>query len=179
MSDLRGDLVRLRARHEADVPILDTELHDDVALHARMGRRPWRPISPGTEASPYRVKEPRAEGASFSVVELACDTLAGTASLWDIDTHNRSAHIGIALRPAFRGKGLATDTVRVLCHYGFVVLGLHRIQIETLADNHPMIKAAEQAGFTKEGILRDAGWDTGGFVGEAVFGILVHEWTTA
>jgi RimJ/RimL family protein N-acetyltransferase len=176
--DLRGELIRLRARHEADGPILDTELHDDIVQHAWLSNRPWRPVSPGTEASSYRVREPRAEGASFSVVELAGDSLAGTAGLWDIDAHNRSAHIGIALRTAFRGKGLATDTVRVLCHYGFIVLGLHRIQIETVADNHPMIRAAERAGFTKEGVVRGTKV-LGGFADEAVFGILVDEWTAA
>jgi RimJ/RimL family protein N-acetyltransferase len=106
--DLRGDLVRLRARHDADVSVLDTEL-----------------------------------------------------------------------RPAFRGKGLATDTVRVLCNYGRTVLGLHRIQLETAADNHPMTRAAERAGCTKEGVLRDTGWVLGKFVGEAVFGILADEWSTA
>lgn len=178
MTDLRGDLVRLRARHEADTPILDTELHDDIAVYSIMGRNPWRPVSPGTEASSYRVKEPRAEGASFSIVELAGDSLAGTASLWGIDPHNRCAHIGIALRTEFRGKGLATDTVRVLCHYGFVVLGMHRIQLETLADNHPMIKAAERAGFTKEGVVRSTRV-LGGFADEALYGILVDEWTAA
>lgn len=117
--------------------------------------------------------------APFSVVELATDTLAGAATLWGIDGHHRSAHIGVAMLPSFRGKGLSTDTLRVLCHYGFTVLGLHRIQIETVADNYPMIKAAERAGFTKEAVLREAGWVLGQFAGEAILGILVDEWAAA
>ncbi|HEY3753079.1 MAG TPA: GNAT family protein [Pseudonocardiaceae bacterium] len=179
MTDLRGDLVRLRARHEADVPILDTELLDDVEVRARAGRSPWRPASPGSQTSHYRVMESTDAMAPFSIVELATDTLAGAVTMWGIDAHNRCAHIGIALRPGFRGKSLSTDTLRVLCHYGFIVLGMHRIQLETAADNHPMIKSAEQAGFTKEGVLRDAGWILGRFVGETVLGMLAGEWVAA
>ncbi|HEX5118230.1 MAG TPA: GNAT family protein [Pseudonocardiaceae bacterium] len=173
---LHGSLVRLRARHEADVPVLDAELHDDVAGNARGSRRAWRPISPGAQASMNRVAEPTERAAPFSVVTLAADELAGEASLWDIDTHHRSAHIGMALRPAYRGKGLATDVVRVLCHYGFVVLGLHRLQVDTLIDNHAMIATAERVGFRREAVNRHAGWVMGEFLDDVVLGLLAREW---
>ena len=56
--------------------------------------------------------DPTDDAACFSVVQLADDELAGEALLWGIDLHNRSAHIGISLRPAFRGRGLGTDVLR-------------------------------------------------------------------
>jgi RimJ/RimL family protein N-acetyltransferase len=43
------------------------------------------------------------------VVHLADDELVGDAVLWGIDTHNRSAHVGMSLLPAFRGQGLGRD----------------------------------------------------------------------
>ncbi|HEX5118232.1 MAG TPA: GNAT family protein [Pseudonocardiaceae bacterium] len=174
---LTGELVRLRARMEADVPVLEAELHDDVAGTVRGSRRPWRPLSPGAQASRNRVAEPTDREASFSVVTLEADALAGKAALWGINTHSRSAHIGLALRPAYRGKGLGTDVVRVLCHYGFVVLGLHRIQVDTLADNHAMITAAERVGFRREVVERQATFVLGEFIDEAILGLLAHEWT--
>ncbi|HKN97772.1 MAG TPA: GNAT family protein [Pseudonocardiaceae bacterium] len=173
---LHGSLVRLRARHEADVPILDAELHDDVAGDARGSRRPWRPMSPGAQASMSRITEPSDRAAPFSVVTLADDELAGQATLWSIDSHHRSAHIGLGLRPAFRGKGLGTDVVRVLCHYGFTVLGLHRLQIDTLTDNDAMIAAAERVGFRREAVYRDAAWVMGEFLDEVILGLLDREW---
>jgi RimJ/RimL family protein N-acetyltransferase len=176
---LRGELVGLRARHEADVPILDSELHGDVLHTVRSGRAPWRPLVPGAQASRYRIVEPNDTFAPFSVVELTSGTLAGAAVLGDIDTHGRSAGLGLALRPSCRGKGLATDIVRVLCHYGFSVLGLHRLRVETLADNQPMLKAAERAGFRREALLRDAGWIMGRFLDEVVLGLLADEWVPA
>jgi len=105
--------------------------------------------------------------------------LAGEALLWSIDTHNRSAHIGVSLRPAYRGRGLGTDVVRALCGYGFRVRGLHRLQIETLTDNVAMVRAAIRAGFTREGTLRRSAWFDGGFLDEAVLGLLVSEWDMA
>ncbi len=132
---LRGDRVGLRARYQADVPVLHSELYDDVVTRSRADTRPWRPINPGSAASPFAVTDPTDDAAVFSVVELAGDDLAGEALLWNIDPHNRTAHLGISLRPAFRGRGLGTDVVRVLCTYGFAVRGLHRLQVDTLADH--------------------------------------------
>lgn len=93
-----------------------------------------------------------------------------------IDNHNRSAHIGLGLLPSARGKGYGTDVVAVLCHYGFVVRGLQRLQIETLADNAAMLRSAERNGFVREGVLRSSAWVMGEFLDEVLLGLLVHDW---
>jgi len=173
---LTGAIVGLRARHGADVPVLQSALHDDVEARSRSDSRPWRPVSPDSAASPYAVSDPSESVAAFSVVELDSQELAGEASLWGIDTHNRTAHVGIALLPGFRGRRLGTDATRVLCHYGFICLGLHRLQVETLADNPAMIRAATRAGFQTEGVLRGSSWSNGGFRDEVVLGQLAAEW---
>jgi len=173
---LRGRLAGLRAREDDDIAILDAELHDDVLTRVRADSRPWRPVPPGSAASEYRVAGDRDDIARFSVVELASGELAGEALLWGIDLHNRSAHVGLSLRPAFRGRGLGTDAVRVLCRYGFAILGLHRLQVDTLADNDAMIAVAAQAGFSAEGTLRGTAWVDGQFVDEVVLGQLSSEW---
>jgi RimJ/RimL family protein N-acetyltransferase len=173
---LRGRKVALRARHDDDVPVLQAELYEDVATYSRADSRPWRPMPPGSAASPYRVREPADDAAAFSVVELASAELAGEALLWGIDLHNRMAHIGVSLRPAFRGRGLGADVVRVLCGYGFAIRGLHRLQIETLTDNAAMIAAGTGAGFVPEGTLRKSAWVNGDFADEVVLGLLSTEW---
>ncbi|MBP2704326.1 GNAT family N-acetyltransferase [Microbispora sp. RL4-1S] len=173
---IRGDKIGLRARHQTDVPVLHAELYDDVATRSRADSRPWRPITPGSGHSPYEVTEPRDDAACFSVVELDSQALAGEALLWGIDSHNRTAHLGISLIPAFRGRGLGSDVVRALCEYGFAVRGMQRLQVETLADNIAMITAATRAGFTIEGTLRRSAWVYGTFADEVVLGLLAHEW---
>jgi RimJ/RimL family protein N-acetyltransferase len=173
---LRGTKVALRARLEADVAILHTELYDDVLTRSRGDSRPWRPIAASSPASPFAIREPSDSVTPFAVVELAGDELAGEALLWSIDTHNRTAHLGISLRPASRGRGLGTDVVRVLCRYGFAVRGLHRLQVDTLGDNAAMIRSAEKVGFTREATLRRSAWVNGEFLDEVILGLLVDEW---
>ena len=126
---LRGDLVGLRAPQESDVPVLHAELHDDVETRSRTVSRAWRPIPVGTPQSPYAISPPTDDVAKFSVTLLADGSLAGEALLWGIDQHNRLAHIGLSLLPACRGRGLSTDVVKVLCHYGFALRGMHRARM--------------------------------------------------
>jgi RimJ/RimL family protein N-acetyltransferase len=175
---IRGKEIGLRARYEADVAVLHKELYDDVAVRSGTDPRPWRPIAAEGTASPFAVTELSEEAASFSVVELQSQALAGAAALWGIDTHNRAAHLGLSLLPSFRGRGLGSDLVRTLCEYGFVVRGMQRLQVETLADNAAMIAAARNAGFVIEGTLRRAAWVCGEFKDEVVLGLLADEWTS-
>ncbi len=173
---LKGGKVGLRARHDDDIPILQTELYDDVVNHSRADGRPWRPITPGSKESHLVVDDKEQGYAPFSVVELDGGTLIGTAALWGIDNHHRSAHLGLGLRPSARGKGYGTDVVAVLCHYGFVVRGLQRLALETLSDNAAMLRSAERNGFVREGVLRSSAWVMGEFLDEVLLGLLAQDW---
>jgi RimJ/RimL family protein N-acetyltransferase len=136
-------------------------------------------VTPGSADSPYRTAADSATTVRFSVVELASGELAGEAVMFETDPHNRNAHIGLALRPAYRGRHLGTDLVRVLCRYGFEIRGLHRLQVDTLTDNDAMIGAAKRAGFVAEGVLRQVGWVNGAFADAVVLGQLASEWLPA
>ncbi|MFE4636021.1 GNAT family N-acetyltransferase [Streptomyces sp. NPDC056773] len=176
---LKGSTIGLRARHEDDIPLLHAGLHDDVVTASRASVRPWRPLQAGSQALPFVVDDKEPGRVHFSVVDLEGGALVGAAALWGIDDHNRSAHIGLELLPAARGKGHSTDVVAVLCHYGFVVRGLHRLQIETLADNAAMLRASERNGFVREGLLRSSAWVMGEFLDEVLLGLLVRDWKPA
>lgn len=173
---LRGQLVGLRERRPADVPVLHAELYDDVDHRSRTDPLPWRPLAADSPESPFALRPPRDDVVAFSVVRLADDELVGGAVLWGVDTHDRAAHVGLSLRPAFRGQGLGTDVVRVLCDLAFRTRGLQRVQIETLADNLAMLRSAERVGFTHEGTLRRAAWVQGRFLDLELLGLLADEW---
>jgi RimJ/RimL family protein N-acetyltransferase len=178
---LSGELTGLRARTSDDAEILHEELYGDVEAWVRGSSRPWLPL-PAGPGSPYAAADPADErrgpapdAAEFSIVELATGELAGAVELWGIDEHNRIAHVGIELRPAFRGRGLGADAARVICRYGFALRGLHRLQLETLTDNHAMIAIAEKLGFTREGVARGSSWVNGSFMDDVIFGLLTEE----
>jgi RimJ/RimL family protein N-acetyltransferase len=170
----RGKLVALRARHESDVAILHAELYEDVVTRSMGDSRPWYPI-PAGPASPFAVTAAGTEAAFFSVEGLDTGELAGEALLWGIDSHNRCAHLGLALRPGFRGRGFGTEVVALLSDYGFSTLGLNRLQIEAASSNAAMIAAATANGYRPEGLLRQASWANGRFVDSAIYGALAAD----
>lgn len=53
---------------------------------------------------------------------------------------------------------------------------LHRLQVDTLADNTAMLRSAERNGFVREGVLRSSAWVLGEFVDEVLLGLLVEDW---
>jgi RimJ/RimL family protein N-acetyltransferase len=173
---LRGEMIGLRAVEDADIEIFEAELMNDAETRMRSDARPFRPVAPGSPHSPYRNRDERPDAVSFAATELATGELVGEAGLWGIDLHNRHAHLGLTLRPAFRGKGMGADIVRVLCRYGFAVRGLNRLQVDTLADNEAMIGAAVRAGFVREATLRSEAWVNGCFADLAILGLLAAEW---
>jgi RimJ/RimL family protein N-acetyltransferase len=174
---LRGELTGLRALTDSDIEIFETELLADVQTLIRATGRPWLPVAPGSADSPYRQAYDRDAIVRFSVVELASGDLAGESVISGIDLHNRHAEIGLVLRPAFRGRHLGTDVVRVLCRYGFALRGLHRLQITTLADNQAMIAAAVRVGFVIEGTMRDTAWIDGAFADGVTLSLLSGDWS--
>lgn len=170
---LAGNRVILRARRNTDLPILHAGLYDDVPTRLLVSGEPWRPVQ--LEHSPFHPSRDERTDV-FTVTDASGDTPLGAASLWGVDNHNRLGHLGMSLLPQHRGHGYAGEVIQLLCRYGFQLRGLHRLQLETLADNTPMIKTAATAGFTREGLLRRSAWLAGQFVDEVIYGLLADEW---
>ncbi len=172
---LRGENVLLRAREPADIPILHAELYEDVAARSKADSRPWRPV-PSSAPSPYEAPDSD-DAAFFSIASVDDGELVGEALIWGIDLHNRSAHVGIAIRPGFRGRGWSREVLGLLSVYGFAVRGLHRLQLDTVAENEAMIRSAAHAGFKEEGVLRQSSWVLGRFAdGVVMAAILAADW---
>jgi RimJ/RimL family protein N-acetyltransferase len=59
-----------------------------------------------------------------------------------------------------------------LLRYGFEELDLHRICLHVFATNERAIRAYEQVGFRREGLLREAVWIDGAWVDELLMAVL-------
>jgi RimJ/RimL family protein N-acetyltransferase len=178
---LTGRAVVLREIRRTDLEVIHRELYADVATSVLAGVDPWvPPLLARREARFDRaLAEPEDEKrVMFAVSERSDEhrTLVGTVGLWGIDLHNSLAHIGLSLVPSVRGRGLATDALRVICYYGFVVRGLHRLALETLGSNEPMRRAALSAGFVEEGRLRESAFVLGERDDDVLLGLLRSEW---
>ncbi len=62
--------------------------------------------------------------------------------------------IGYDLQYRHWGKGIMTEVLKEICHYGFEELCLNRIEAEVMQGNKGSEKLLEKLQFKKEGILR-------------------------
>jgi RimJ/RimL family protein N-acetyltransferase len=62
--------------------------------------------------------------------------------------------VGCCLVPAARGRGIATEALRLLTDWAFAKLELGRVQVFVAPENLPALRLAESAGFQREGVLR-------------------------
>jgi len=180
---LHGELVSLRDLRRDDLPVLHAVVGDPDA-HALVNTGPWVPTTLARRQAEFdrrqeRDDDPDAVRFAIQRRDDPAGRCLGSAMVWGIDVHDRTAHLGLSLTAQSRGKGLGRDTVRVLCRYAFDVHGLHRVSLETLATNAAMRSAALACGFVEEGTLREAAWVMGRRVDEVVYGLLATQWRAA
>ncbi|WP_203863181.1 GNAT family N-acetyltransferase [Planobispora rosea] len=83
---------------------------------------------------------------------------------WSKAIITRAGHcweIGLIPAPEFRGRGYGTQAHKPLVRYLFDHSTVHRIQAGTEITNVAEQRALEKAGFTREGVLRGAGFRAG------------------
>ena len=78
----------------------------------------------------------------------------GGISLHPIDWDYGKFEIGYWLCLAARGKGYATEAVRLMSDFAFEHLHAQRVEIVVEVDNPSSCRVAERAGFVLEGTLR-------------------------
>ena len=78
----------------------------------------------------------------------------GCVMAFGIETDEGKAELGYMVAPAARGRGVATEALRLLTDWGFTERGLFRLELLISVDNTASIRVAERAGYVREGVLR-------------------------
>lgn len=74
---------------------------------------------------------------------------------------NRVYEIGVTIAPAHRGRGYGAEAQRLLVAYLFATYTIARVQATTDITNVAEQRALKRAGFTREGVLRQAQFRAG------------------
>jgi RimJ/RimL family protein N-acetyltransferase len=69
---------------------------------------------------------------------------------------SKAFNMGISLHPDARGKGYGVEAQRLLADLLFDLFEVARVEASTDVENVPEQRALEKAGFTREGVLRQA-----------------------
>jgi RimJ/RimL family protein N-acetyltransferase len=151
---LGDDVIALRRWRTTDIPVL-TEICQDADVQ-RFTRVP----------SPYREAEAKLfltvqdsgwlEGTQAAFAVIAAAAPAGLVGSIDLRLGpDGRGEIGYLVAAPARGRGVATRAVRLLSDWAFDVHGVARIEILVRPDNLASLRVAENAGYVREGILRD------------------------
>lgn len=85
---------------------------------------------------------------------LADGTSIGTVDLYDIDSANHRAWVGIYIAPQWRNQGYAREALYNISHYAYDYLNISHLAAEVAADNVPSCRLFETSGYSLGGCLR-------------------------
>ena len=165
--------------------LLRVEDAEEVFALARANRdrlAPWMPWAGRTnsvEEQRVWLRNVSADPEDLDGVGIFVDErYAGGAGIHGRDPYGTGAEIGYWIDGAYEGRGIVSRAVQALLVVCFDELGVHRVTIRAAIGNVRSRAVAERAGFTQEGVLREAeqGSDGSGFHDLVVYGLLEHEW---
>ncbi|WP_189440181.1 GNAT family N-acetyltransferase [Rhodanobacter panaciterrae] len=113
----------------------------------------------------------RGEHFAFPIFDLHTGELLGGAGLNQRNRQHRSANLGYWVRQSRHGEGIAAHAAALVARFGFEQLGLIRIEIVVMPDNHASRRTAEKTGARFEAIARQRLWANGLAHDAAVYGL--------
>jgi ribosomal-protein-alanine N-acetyltransferase len=170
---IRGQLVELRPLQPSDAPALNLILRDRRAtrfLPPRVRRET------GKQFVARALRESRlGAGPAFAILPLGADEAIGQIRFVQWVRLEKSAEVGYWIRRKHWGRGFGTESLRLMCAYGFGELLLRRIEAIVVAGNIGSSRVLEKVGFRREGISRQAVRADGRWRDDWRFGILRGE----
>jgi RimJ/RimL family protein N-acetyltransferase len=112
----------------------------------------------------------------FDAPNISEHSIVAMGGLTDIDPRNRRAEVYIVVAPDRRRQGYGREAMIWLANYGFTVLDLSRIYLQTLGVNEPAQGMYERLGFLREGTLRQHVIHRGVPQDRALYALLKDEW---
>ncbi len=152
---LRDEHAGVRDYAERDIPEILIAYQDDPELPFWMGEE--RPPS-GAELGRFCERETAIRaagtGATLTIVEPCADVCRGGCNVHHVEWDGGRAELGIWLAPQARNRGLARAALSLVSRWLLRDCGLERLHVMTQPQNEPMLRAAQAAGFSREGVLR-------------------------
>jgi RimJ/RimL family protein N-acetyltransferase len=173
---LRGERVVLREHRESDIddrlahPI-DPEEEDG---YGSSWRRQWDGRRYHTREDLLGPPAPAQPGGYTWAVEHEGQCIGSAGLRVDQDQHGAVYTVGLFVA-RLRGRGLGREITRLVLAWAFGGLGVHRVELQVLADNSAAIRCYQACGFRQEGIRRQAGLYPDGWKDFIVMAVLQPE----
>ena len=101
--------------------------------------------------------------------------MIGTCGFTSFDFENNSAEVGYVLNSGYWHFGLAPEALFEVMKFGFMILGLHRIEARYIVGNENSRRVMEKLGMRFEGVSRESMFVKGKYVSVGKCAILRSE----
>ena len=96
-----------------------------------------------------------AERQARFVMELTSGEIVGMIDLADYDPLNSRAEVCVGVLGKYRGKGIASEALQLLCEYSFKRLHVHQLYAYVGVENFESRKLFAKQGFVEVAVLKD------------------------
>jgi len=146
--------VMLRAFRDEDVGLVQSVTGDP--LIPLITTVPASEDAGDARAYIHRQHERLAMGAgySFAIADAVTGEAVGQAGLWLKDLAEGRASTGYWIAAQFRQRGYASAALDAISRWGLSLDGVHRVELYVEPWNEGSWRAAERAGYAREGLLR-------------------------
>lgn len=147
-------IVRLRAMEPEDLDFLyamenDKEVWDVGCTNVPYSRYVLHDYIANASNDIY------ADGQVRMVMEDRSGNRVGLVDVFNFDASNRRAEVSVVVMTEYRGRGLARDAVRQVCHYALRTLHLHQLYAIIATDNMASQQLFSETGFTGRNVLKE------------------------
>jgi RimJ/RimL family protein N-acetyltransferase len=119
----------------------------------------------------------KGEGYIFGIELNDPKQLIGSCGFHAVSAIHRATELGIAVwNKQYWGKGLGTEALILLLHYGFNILNLHSVYLTVIEDNVRAQRAYLKVGFQPAGRHRHAIYQDGTYKDLLLMDILADEY---
>ena len=170
--------VSLRRWTEQDVPAVVAACRDPLIARFVAGvPSPYGEHEARTFLADQERRRQEGTTLDLAVTSTAADRAIGAIGLPSVDLAQGRASVGYWVTAEFRGRGVATAALRLLCLWAFDVLALRRLELFVVPGNIASQRVAERCGFLREGLLRShlVMRSTGERADSLVYGLLPHD----
>ncbi len=177
MSVIYGNRVRLRAVEREDVSKFHEWVNDPEVTR---GLALYLPMSFADEESWFNSlasRDPKVKPLAIEIRKGKTWKLIGDCGVFDLDSVNRSAELGILIGEKSEwNKGYGAEVMSLLVRHCFETLNLNRAFLRVYTENIRAVRSYEKAGFVLEGRLREAVYKFGKYDDVLVMSVLRSEW---
>ena len=124
-----------------------------------------------------RTEKADAEKASRTFGIFCGEKIVGVIGFVNFGWESRSTEIGYWIAKNYEGKGIVTDSCKVLVGCAFRELELNRVEIRCATENERSRAIPERLDFKLEGVLRQALWRHTRFFDMAIYSLLAEEYS--